>query len=256
MKARDVLGHEPRRVLFISDLHAPFQHPDALDFNKKIRDMFKTDAVCFLGDEADSHAISNYTKDPDGMTAGQEFDATVEVLKGFYKEFPTALICESNHTYRAPRMMKELGFPKRMRPEIRKMLEAPDSWHWAQHWYFGANRELVAEHGDAAKGGKFPYVSLMTENMMSTISGHHHGRCGLVWHRTPHKLMYGMGLGCQIHEESYAFAYGRSCKVKPIIAGGCVIDGEPVLLKMMLNSRGRWEKKMGIEVIEGRNRVV
>ena len=71
-------------VLAIPDLHCPFQHPDALEFIKHVRDRFHVTEVICLGDEIDAHAFSRWPKDPDGMGPGQELKAAIEALIPWY----------------------------------------------------------------------------------------------------------------------------------------------------------------------------
>ena len=59
-------------VLVISDLHAPWQHPDALEFLKAIKKKIKPDFVLNVGDECDAHALSMWESDPDLPSAGDE----------------------------------------------------------------------------------------------------------------------------------------------------------------------------------------
>lgn len=226
-----------KRILVIPDLHAPFVHRDALAFVKRLQREFDTDTTVFLGDEIDSHAVSNYQSDPDGDSAGREMEKAIEELKPWYEAFPKAYVCASNHTMRPWIKMASAGLPRRMQPKIREVLGAPDGWRWAEHWRIG---NVVYEHGDAIQGGEFPHATAMKRNLVSTIIGHHHGRFAVEWHRTPHRMVFGMALGCLIDETSYAFAYGRKSKVKPILGAGVVLNGQPVICKMLLTPSGRW----------------
>lgn len=229
-----------KNTLVIPDLHAPFIHKDALAFVTEIRDSFKTDTTVFLGDEIDSHAVSNYQSDPDGMSAGHELDAAIVCLKDWYKEFPEAMVCVSNHTIRPWIKMAGVGLPRKLQPKLRQVLEAPEGWRWADHWRIG---KVVFEHGDGV-GGQYPYANAMRLNGVSTVIGHHHGAFGIHWHRTPHLLTFGMALGCLVDESSYAFAYGKKHKTKPILGAGMILDGQPILIKMQLNKAGRWNGKI------------
>lgn len=226
----------------IPDLHAPFIHRDALAFCQEIQDVHGTDTTVFLGDEIDSHAISNYQKDADGMSAGQEYEKAIEELQGWYKEFPDALICRSNHTDRAWNKMREIGLPEMFIPTVRDVLKAPAGWEWAEHHRMG---DVVFEHGTNS-GGKYPYANAASANGVATVIGHHHGSFGMWWHTTPHIAIFGMACGCLIDTDAYAFAYGRGHKTKPIIGAGAVLDGQPVLFKMFMNRRGRWDGKLRV----------
>lgn len=240
-KAKSTRVVSGSRVLVIPDLHAPFIHKDALAFTCAIRDRFNTDTTVFLGDEIDSHAVSNYASDPDGDSPGIELEKAVIELKRWMKEYPEALLCVSNHTMRPWIKMQGAGLPKRLQPKLREVLDAPEGWKWAEHWRVG---KVVFEHGDGVTGGKYPYARAMELNMVSTVIGHHHGAFGVHWHRTPHHVLFGMGLGCLIDESAYAFAYGRRHKTKPILGAGVVLEGQPVLVKMQLNDAGRWNRKI------------
>lgn len=236
------------RILVIPDLHAPFVHRDALHFLRKVRDTFRTTANVFLGDETDQHAFSKYNKDPDGFSGGQEIERAIEALDPYYSEFAEAMLCSSNHGVRMELRMEEAGIPRRGRKTMREIICAPAAWKWAQHWRIG---DTIFEHGDAIMGGHYPYANLMRQNMESSVCGHHHGAFGIHWHRTPHKLMFGMGSGCLIDEDSYAFAYGKKSKTKPILGCSVVLDGVPVLIKMILNWKGRWTGRIGIDTKGG-----
>ena len=63
-------------VLVISDLHAPWQHPDAFEFLKALKKKIKPEFILNLGDECDAHALSFHDTDSDLMSAGDELIAT------------------------------------------------------------------------------------------------------------------------------------------------------------------------------------
>ena len=76
------------RVLTISDLHCPWEHPDAFAFLKALKKKIKPDFVLNLGDEADAHALSFHDTDSDLMSAGDELIATKKKLHKLEKIFP------------------------------------------------------------------------------------------------------------------------------------------------------------------------
>ena len=47
-----------KRIFVISDLHAPYCHPDALEFIKKVNKEYKPDCVVNIGDELDFSSSS------------------------------------------------------------------------------------------------------------------------------------------------------------------------------------------------------
>ena len=79
-------------ILVISDLHTPYEHPDAVAFLKAVKEKYKpTDVVC-IGDEVDFHALSFHDSDPDLDSAGAELERAIEALKPIYKMFPKVTV--------------------------------------------------------------------------------------------------------------------------------------------------------------------
>ena len=75
-------------VLVISDIHAPYQHPDAIDFLKALKKKHKPDRVIFTGDELDYHAMSFHDSDPDLPSAAMELERGQAVLRELEALFP------------------------------------------------------------------------------------------------------------------------------------------------------------------------
>jgi len=68
------------RVLTISDFHAPFGHPDAIDFLSDLKKEYKPQKIICLGDEIDQASISDWTHSPDGMSPREEYEAAIKQL--------------------------------------------------------------------------------------------------------------------------------------------------------------------------------
>ncbi|MCK8363719.1 metallophosphoesterase, partial [Erwinia amylovora] len=66
--------HNNKCILVVSDLHAPFNHPDSVAFLKAIKAKYKPTRVILTGDEVDFHAISFHDSDPDLDSAGKELE--------------------------------------------------------------------------------------------------------------------------------------------------------------------------------------
>lgn len=62
-------------ILTVSDLHCPWQHPDAFDFLADLARRYKPDKVVVLGDEIDAQAFSRFPRNPDMHSPGHEIDA-------------------------------------------------------------------------------------------------------------------------------------------------------------------------------------
>ena len=229
-----------RVVLAIPDIHAPFSHPDYLQFLESVKIKFRpTDVVC-LGDEADFHALSDYDKDPDGFSAGDELKATVKELQPLYRMFSKVKVCTSNHTSRPFRKALKHGIPSELLKTYREFLQAPKDWHWADHWEVDG---VIYEHGDPFTGQQAAIKAALA-NAQSTVIGHIHAFAGIQWSANPTRLLFGFNAGCLIDKDRYAFAYGAKMKAKPILGCGIIANKIPMFIPMILNRRGRWVGKL------------
>lgn len=228
------------RVLVIPDLHCPFEHRDALKFLKAVRKKFKTTEVVCLGDEVDMAAVSDYTKDPDGLSPGDELKEAVKHLKVFYKEFPKAKVCTSNHTARPYRRAFQFGIPSAFIKSYHDFLQAPIGWTWAESYTLDGVRY---EHGEGYLG-RDGALKAANANGRSTVIGHIHSFAGIQYSATPEQLFFGFNSGCLINRHAYAFAYGKHMSAKPILGCGVVIDGTPHFIPLRLNKKHRWTGKL------------
>jgi hypothetical protein len=71
----------------------------------------KPTRVVFLGDIADQHALSRFTRDPSGLSAGHELRAARRQLAPLYDLFPVASVCWGNHDRRLYDRAAEVGIP-------------------------------------------------------------------------------------------------------------------------------------------------
>ena len=70
------------RVVFISDIHAPFQDDKALQILYNFIKWFKPKTIFIMGDLLDAYAISRFTKDPKGkLNFKEEIESSREILK-------------------------------------------------------------------------------------------------------------------------------------------------------------------------------
>ncbi len=223
-------------VLAVGDLHEPFTHPDALPFMVAARDHYRPTKVVFLGDELDAHALSDWLHDPNGMSPEDEHVRALERLHEIYEEFPSGLVCESNHTSRVYKKGFKNGIPERFFRDYAEILEAPADWHWADHWEIDGVRY---EHGEAFAGQTGAYRSAL-HNQQSTVIGHIHSHAGIQYLQSPSNLIYGFNVGCLIDESAYAFHYAKFMKSRPVIGIGIVDRGCPHFIPMRMDRHGRW----------------
>jgi len=227
----------PRRILCISDLHAPFSHPDARAFLEALKRKYKPDKVVCLGDEIDHHAMSFHDSDPDLPSAGHELDLAISYLEPLYKLFPKVEVLESNHGSMLYRKSKHYGVPRKYLRDYREILEAPKGWTWHQELIVkvpGGNKVLF-RHGLASN-----VMQAVAKRGMCVVQGHFHSRFEIGYLGNPDHLLWGMTAGCLIFNKSPAFEYDSHNLNRPIIGLSIIIDGLPKLLPMILNKKGRW----------------
>lgn len=230
----------PSTVLAIPDLHVPFHHRDALPFLKAVARQHKTDVTICLGDEADAHALSQHDHDPDGMSAGDEYQAMIAQLEPFYKTFPNCRSMHSNHTARPFRRASKFGIPSVYLRSYAEFMKAPKGWSW--------HEEVEVDgvgycHGEGFSG-PLGALKCAHANMRTTVIGHLHSYAGVLWSANPKYLYAGMNAGCLIDRKAYAFGYGRHCPAKPILGCGVIRGGVPQFIPMQLDRAGRWNGEL------------
>lgn len=223
-------------TLCIGDLHAPFSHPDALPFLEALKVKYKPKGTVLLGDEIDSHALSDYVHDPDGRSAGDEHRDALAFLHQLYKIFPVAKICLSNHTSRGIKRAFKAGIPAAFLRSYSEVLEAPTGWEWRETWKVDG---VLFEHGESFGGQTGAYKTAL-HNMQSTVVGHSHSYAGIQYLQTPYKQIFSMNVGCLIDENAYAFSYQKHTRVKPWIGAALIVGGVPFLIPMKMDTKKRW----------------
>jgi hypothetical protein len=232
-------------VICISDLHSPYGHPDTIAFLKAIKDKYwskaKNPCCTLLGDEADFHAISFHDHSPDLMSPSDELKTAINRLKPIYNLFPKAYVLESNHGSMIYRKQSHHGLPRFVIKSYRDVLEAPKDWHWV--------KDLTLKLSDGTRvyfhHGKSADVTKLSQTMsMNAVQGHFHEKFTVEYWANPNGLFWGMQIGCLIHDDSLAFSYNNINLKRPIIGTGIILNGQPKLIPMILNSKGRWIKEL------------
>jgi hypothetical protein len=75
---------------------------------------------------------------------------------------------------------------------------------------------------------------------MNTVQGHYHPKFSIGYYSNPDALIWGMQVGCLIHQKSMAFDYAKNFKSRFIVGCGIIINGQPKLMPMVLKENGRW----------------
>lgn len=245
-------------VLFISDLHAPYNHKDSLSFlkalNKKYQFTKKGRIIC-LGDELDNHAMSFHESDPDLYSAGHETIKGISVLRELYKEFPKMDILESNHGSLVYRRAKTHGMPRHYILSYKDAIfsdkkkdgtiDRPKGYGDGWNWHLSLDFKLKSGMNVSCSHG----MNVSTRRNIEQsgccfVQGHHHNSLELLYHSTPNQTLWGMTCGCLLDDKQLAFAYNKNVIKRPIIGCGAIIDGIPRILPMNTNKNGRWNKKV------------
>lgn len=216
------------RILAIPDLHAPFHHPKAVEFLRRLKAEYKPDRVICLGDEIDAAAFSRFPKNPDMDSPGVELAKAIDALRQLYSLFPDVLVCESNHTLRPWLRASEAGLPKRLLRTYREVLRAPNGWNWKPHHRVEG---VLFLHGDGFSG-KNAALTAAERHRSNVVIGHVHTYAGIQYAQGMFNRIYGVNAGCLIDPKSAAFAYGKHCANKPMLSAAVVIGGVPQLIPL------------------------
>jgi hypothetical protein len=229
------------RILVISDLHIPYHHQDAIPFLTALQKKYKFTRVICIGDEVDNHALSYHDHNPDLMSAGNELSKAIECLKPLYKLFPKVEILESNHGSLLYRKAVTHGIPKLMLRQPGDVLEAPKGWTW----HMELKIKLPTGYDCYFHHSKGANVLKNSQAMgMSFVQGHHHEKFDIQYWGNPDALLFGMTVGCLADPHSLALAYAKNNLKRQVLGVGVILDGRPLLIPMILNTSGRWIKKL------------
>lgn len=215
-------------VLVISDLHAPFNHPNAIDFLNDLNRTYKPARIVCIGDEVDAHGWSRYGKHPDAMGQADEIDDAMYILKQLYKVFPKVTVCKSNHGDRAFRAAARVGLPSKYIKTQAEVLEAPGGWKWVDGVEIDG---VLYEHGEGFSGMNSA-INAARVNRRNTVIGHVHAWAGIQYHANKFGTIWGMNVGCLIDPSSIAMSYAKASPNKQVLGTGLVLDGMPVFIPL------------------------
>lgn len=225
-------------ILHIPDQHAPYHHPDMLEFLHAVGKAFPIDLVVNAGDEVDHHAMSFHDSDPNLDSAGTELEKAKPVMERLHAMFPQQLVCSSNHGSMAFRKAKAHGIPVQYLKSYREVLfpkhKAP-GWSWAYEWIIKTPLgDVMFKHQSSNP------TSEAAHERCNLMVGHNHGRFSVDYAAGSSFLYWGATGGCLIDKDAYAYAYGKHSTNKPIIGCTIIMEGRPILIPMVLDNQGRW----------------
>lgn len=232
------------RVLFISDLHAPYHHKSAIPFLSALHKKYTFTNIIGLGDELDNHALSFHDHNPDLDSAGQELQKGREILWELCKVFPKIDWVHSNHGSLAYRKALHHGIPRHLILDYRDAIFGQNKgggWNWYPEL------TLALPNGQKIKAfhsRKSNMLMNVKEAGASCVQGHFHSSFGIVFHHTSDFLNFGVSSGCLIDDDAMTFSYNRLETARPVIGTSGLIDGVPRLFPMILDNQRRWTGKV------------
>lgn len=223
------LNGDPDNVLVIGDPHEPFTKEGYLEFCRKIQQEYDCGTVIHIGDAVDNHAVSYHEKDPEGMSAGDEFNLAIERMKRWYYTFPNVKVCIGNHDALPFRKAFSAGLPKTWLKTYQELLQSPPTWEWD---FVHQVNGVIYQHGTGLSG-EMAAINAARENRQSTVIGHLHTVMNTRFLASYKDLIFGVTVGCGIDHEKYAFAYGKQNTRKPVVACAVILDGKlPINIPM------------------------
>jgi hypothetical protein len=223
--------HDNSRILFISDMHIPYHHPNVIPFLAALKKKYNPTRIICLGDEVDKHAMSFHSHDPDLMSAGDELRAARLVIAQIELMFPEMDLVSSNHGSLAYRKAKEHGIPKDYMRTYNDVLGVGPGWVWHDSLIIDLpdGQQVFISHGQSADASKTGQAM-----SMSHVCGHYHNSFGIKFWTTPNGRFFAINGGCLINNASLAFAYNKTNVLSPSIGTPLIIDGMPILETMPL----------------------
>lgn len=231
-------------ILVIPDTHAPYEHPDTLEFLADVAARYRPDTVVHLGDEADKHAMSFHMSDPNLDSAGMELEKARVFMAKLHAMFPVMRLCHSNHGSMHFRKAHSHGIPVQYLRTYREVFfpqGGGERWEW-QHTHV-----LELPNGEQVAFKHQPAGAVLGDaahERMNLVCGHLHGKLSIEYARNTHEQYWAAQGGCLVDEDSRAFSYGKESKYKPALGCLVILEGVPQIVPMQTNSDGRWIGKI------------
>ena len=197
--------------------------------------------VISIGDEIDAHSWSFHDSDPDLRSPGDELGEAKHFIHRLYEIFPRMAVIESNHGSLFYRKQKASGLPRAVFKPYNEIYGLPNTWAW--------HMDLTIKLSDGTwcyfHHGKSSNVMATSQSMgMSTVQGHFHEKMGVQYWANSLGLYFAAQTGCLVDDDSLAMAYNNNNLKRPILGSLIIIEGQPKLLPMVLDKKGRWIGKI------------
>ena len=222
----DVPDHK-KPVLIIPDLHAPYNHSQAIPFLKwvyEVRGCRKR--VVGTGDIMDFHSMSRHVHETDASSPTLEYRKALEFTAEFCEAFPEGDLVLGNHDLIPQRQMKEIGLPSSLLVSHNSLYGMSDGWkiHPLYHVIDPDGWDVLVEHG-IGSGGKYGCANTAKEKRCSYVQGHTHSAAAVIYSTNHESTIFGMNVGCLVDSDSLAMRYGKYGTRKGVLGCGVVYSG-------------------------------
>jgi hypothetical protein len=217
-RKKSILTTKDEVVGVIPDRHAPFAHPNHLEFLYDTFNAWKVTRIVCIGDLVDWHAVSRFQTETDAMGTTTEYELAKEDVARVAKMFPVLDYIYGNHCTIIERRAAEVGVPAFALKAYRELMDFPDKWSVADRIIID---NVLYEHGIGCTGVNGAINKSMAA-MQSCVIGHSHSFGGCLYRSNSKNLIFGLNSGCGIDIEAYAFRYGKHSKHRETLGCGIV----------------------------------
>jgi hypothetical protein len=219
--------YNPCNVLVIGDPHEPFTKEGYLEHCIEIQDKYNCGTVVCIGDIIDNHYSSFHEQDPDGRSAGDELELTVQKTRLWHDAFPHAYCTIGNHDAIVMRKAFSSGVSKKWIKGLSDVLEMPT-------WNFVESIELYGVLYTHTLGANL--LNSAMARRQSLVCGHLHTKVDIQWNANSSNRIFAMSVGCGIDDKAYAFSYAKLTPKKSFISCGVVLESGniPIIIPMDL----------------------
>lgn len=218
---------DDRPVLVMPDLHAPYHHPQAIDFLKWVHESRGCrPRVASVGDMHDFHSMSFHKNEPDSLSPEEEYRMIREFSAELTSVFPEGDMVLGNHGNLPTRRLVDAGLAPSMLQSPNELYNMPDTWTiHPMYFVLEPDRwDVLVEHGEGS-GGKYGCANTAKEKRCSYVQGHTHSNAAVIYSTNHVGTIFGMNVGCLVDSASLAMRYGRYATRKGVLSCGVVYNG-------------------------------
>ena len=214
-------------VLVLPDLHAPYNHPQALEFLQWVHtERGCRERVASVGDMWDFHSMSFHKNEPDALSPEEELRQIRAFSEELAEVFPQGDIVYGNHCAIPKRKMVDSGLAPSMLRKPNDLYNMPDGWKFHDLYFIlePDSWDVLIEHG-IGSGGKYGCANTSLYKRCSYVQGHTHSNAAVIYNTNHDSTIFGMNVGCLVDSGSLAQAYGRYFPRKGNLGCGVVYNG-------------------------------